>query len=188
MLEVLIILMVLAVIPAAIAGRKGRPAGVWWLYGVILFPVALIHSVLVGVDQRGLDERAAGSGQVRCPHCSEFVRPEAVRCRHCGQDVNQVPENSAVLSIPEQIEERKRFERRRGYATTVLILLAFAAYMLWVAGDDKAKPPATPPAKPAALSQPRPSATPAVSPAIPGPAASPCAPYRRSLGRPALVD
>ena len=36
-----------AFIPAAIASLKGRKAGRWWLYGLITFPIALIHSIVI---------------------------------------------------------------------------------------------------------------------------------------------
>lgn len=37
----------LAVIPALIACCKGRSFKLWWIYGVLLFPLALIHSLLL---------------------------------------------------------------------------------------------------------------------------------------------
>jgi hypothetical protein len=67
---------VLGLIPAFIARGKGRPFPLWWLYGALLFIVALIHS-LVLKDQSG----------VKCPHCAEFVSREARVCKHCGRDL-----------------------------------------------------------------------------------------------------
>ena len=37
----------LAFIPANIAKKKGESFGLWWLYGWMLFIVALIHSLLL---------------------------------------------------------------------------------------------------------------------------------------------
>ena len=37
----------LALIPAYIAKNKGRSAGLWWLYGLFLFWIALIHALLL---------------------------------------------------------------------------------------------------------------------------------------------
>ncbi len=34
-------------IPAYIASRKGRNFGKWWLYGWLLFGLAIIHSVII---------------------------------------------------------------------------------------------------------------------------------------------
>lgn len=38
---------VLGLIPASIAKKKGRSFGLWWLYGWLLFIVALIHSLVI---------------------------------------------------------------------------------------------------------------------------------------------
>lgn len=75
-LPVIAIVAVLGAIPATIASKKGRNPGLWWIYGMALFIVALIHALLLP-DESG----------VRCPHCAEFVRPEARVCKHCGRDL-----------------------------------------------------------------------------------------------------
>lgn len=38
-------------LPGAIARSKGRAFWPWWLYGVVLFPVALVHSLLLRPDR-----------------------------------------------------------------------------------------------------------------------------------------
>lgn len=43
----LIIAAGLGFIPASIAKKKGRSFGLWWLYGFLLFIVALIHSLVM---------------------------------------------------------------------------------------------------------------------------------------------
>lgn len=42
-----LVVALLGLIPAGIASAKGRPVGLWWLYGCWLFPIALIHSVVM---------------------------------------------------------------------------------------------------------------------------------------------
>ncbi|HEY3813065.1 MAG TPA: hypothetical protein VGL66_07545 [Caulobacteraceae bacterium] len=70
----LIGLPLIALIPAAIARSKGRNFFVWWLYGVFLWIIAFVHSILIGPARR-------------CPHCDEGIRPEARVCPHCQRDV-----------------------------------------------------------------------------------------------------
>ena len=41
----LAVLALLAVVPAVIAQQKGEPALTWWLYGFLLWPVALAHAI-----------------------------------------------------------------------------------------------------------------------------------------------
>ena len=69
-----LILMPLGLIPAAIASRKGRSFARWWVYGWLLFLVAIVHSVSI-------------KGR-RCPYCAERIRPEAQVCRFCGRDLS----------------------------------------------------------------------------------------------------
>src|SRR5258706_2044277 len=38
---------ILGLIPAYIAHRKGRSFGLWWIYGAMLFIIALFHSLML---------------------------------------------------------------------------------------------------------------------------------------------
>ncbi len=46
-------------VPAFIAKSKGRKDfWVWWVYGVFLLPIAVIHSLILKSDQTAMDEKA----------------------------------------------------------------------------------------------------------------------------------
>ena len=81
---VLVFAILLGLIPAAIAKSKGRSFGLWWLYGALIFIVALPHALMMRPNIQGLDEQAKLSGFRKCPYCAEFVRPDAIVCKHCG--------------------------------------------------------------------------------------------------------
>jgi hypothetical protein len=70
----------LGLIPAYIANRKGRKFARWWIYGWLLFIIALVHSLSI-------------KGR-RCPYCAEQIRPEAKVCRFCGRDLAPIQDVS----------------------------------------------------------------------------------------------
>lgn len=92
-MELLLICAVLGCIPAAIASSKGRSFGLWWIYGALLFIVALIHALCIGKDHKAIEQSQLKEGLVKCPYCAELIKPEAVKCKHCGSDIdgNQRP-------------------------------------------------------------------------------------------------
>lgn len=85
-----VMVLLLGLIPASIASKKGRDFYAWWAYGMLLWIIALIHSVLLKEDLKKVDEKALSSGDLRrCPFCAEIIRREALKCKHCGSDVGQ---------------------------------------------------------------------------------------------------
>ncbi|MDR9392300.1 MAG: zinc ribbon domain-containing protein [Trueperaceae bacterium] len=73
---------------AYLAARKGRRAWVWFLYGVAIWPVALLHVWWIDPTPDAVRARLVASGGWRaCPHCRELVRDDATACPHCGRDV-----------------------------------------------------------------------------------------------------
>jgi hypothetical protein len=73
-IDTLVVAALLGLIPAAIAQPKGRSFGLWWLYGFLLFIVALPHSLMLGKAKP-------------CPQCAELVKREAKVCRFCGSQI-----------------------------------------------------------------------------------------------------
>lgn len=82
-MTLIVICALLGLIPAFIAQSKGRSFAAWWLYGVLLFIVALPHSIFAS--------SVVGLGRRKCPHCAEMIREEAKVCRFCGRDVPPPP-------------------------------------------------------------------------------------------------
>jgi hypothetical protein len=89
---ILLIAVLIGLLPAVIAQGKGRSFVLWWIYGALLFIVALPHSLMMA------DQTPAPSGRVyrpaakppanlkRCPDCAEMVQADARICRFCRHE------------------------------------------------------------------------------------------------------
>ena len=88
MMEGIILALFLGLIPAFIAKNKGRSFGVWYVYGALLFIVALIHSLLISKRPENKSEAdLKEEGLKKCPYCAEYIKAEAKVCRFCGKDL-----------------------------------------------------------------------------------------------------
>jgi hypothetical protein len=84
---VFIIILLLGLIPANIAKNKGRSFLGWYIYGVLLFIIALIHSLVMKADKKVVEENELADGLMKkCEFCAELIKIEAKVCRFCGKD------------------------------------------------------------------------------------------------------
>ncbi|HGJ5872379.1 MAG TPA: zinc ribbon domain-containing protein [Arsenophonus apicola] len=86
-MEVIFYAIFLGLIPAIIANSKGRSFALWWIYGTLIFIIALVHSILIRKDSHVIEKRLASDGLVKCPFCAEMIKHEAIKCKHCASDL-----------------------------------------------------------------------------------------------------
>ncbi|HSW62535.1 MAG TPA: hypothetical protein VLH56_04350 [Dissulfurispiraceae bacterium] len=91
-MEILLFAFIIGLIPAYIASKKGRSFGLWWIYGVLLFIIALPHAIMIHQRQSAIEQRRINEeGLKKCPHCAELIKYEAKICRYCSRDIAAEP-------------------------------------------------------------------------------------------------
>lgn len=86
-MEVFIGALIIGLIPAFIAQSKGRSFVLWWIYGALMFIMALPHSLIMKADQQAIERRQLSEGMKKCYFCAEIIKKDAVVCRCCGRDL-----------------------------------------------------------------------------------------------------
>ena len=88
-MEILMIIVLIGLIPAAIAKSKGKSFVLWWFYGSALFIIALPHALIMKPDRAAVEQRVIEEEDRRkCPFCAELIKREATVCRYCSREVS----------------------------------------------------------------------------------------------------
>lgn len=104
-IDMVLILLGLALIPAFIASSKGRSFVLWYIYGVCLLIVAIPHSIIISKTAEQKDKELKSAGYVECSYCKEPVKAGAVVCPHCRRELPQ-PDPQAVEDVEDLVKCR----------------------------------------------------------------------------------
>lgn len=85
-MEVLFISLIIGLIPAFIASSKGRSFFTWYVYGVLLFIVAIVHSIVIKPNEDS-------PGMKKCPACASIINKEARICPSCKNSFSSPRKN-----------------------------------------------------------------------------------------------
>jgi len=77
----LIIWVLCGIAAAMVASSKGRSVGRWFFAGLLFGPFGLIFALLAGKE-------GPAEGERKCPFCAEFIKNEAIVCKHCGRTLS----------------------------------------------------------------------------------------------------
>ncbi|WP_285906769.1 hypothetical protein [Pseudodesulfovibrio pelocollis] len=86
--------LLMAIIVAMIASSKNRSGFLWFLYGLLLWPIALVHALLLKPQAaQGEDFVENPDGPARCPSptCGKIVHAQRDDCPYCGARMDGQP-------------------------------------------------------------------------------------------------
>lgn len=72
-----VIAVLLGIIPGIIAAKKGYSFVSWWIFGALLFIVALPMIII-----------KKPADITECPFCSEPIKVTATVCKHCNKEIS----------------------------------------------------------------------------------------------------
>lgn len=142
-MEVIVIYLALCVAVGAVANSRGRHGPGWFLVSLLISPLIAVIIVLIMPTAHPADLARAqvdSEPQKRCPYCAELVNFRAIKCRHCGSELELESDTPSVTRTAAKLPES---EHGPGYSTKnqknlpveiakTLIPFAILGFIVWV--------------------------------------------------------
>lgn len=83
---IIIIWIGLGIVGAMIASGKGNSGCGGFALGVLLGPIGLLIAFFSSDDEK--EKRRKLGDTKKCPYCAEYVKQDAIVCKHCGRTLD----------------------------------------------------------------------------------------------------
>lgn len=122
-----------SVAAGVLANRKGRSGFGYFLLSIVLSPlVGLLFAAVVSDLSAKASAGPVGPNadtHVKCPHCAEFVLPEATVCKHCRGALEARPHYAASVAAARKATAK---QDARTELITVGVVVAVGLGVLWL--------------------------------------------------------
>jgi hypothetical protein len=86
-MEIVVVCLFFGFLGAVVAQRRSGETGGGFLMGLLLGPIGVLIAALKKPDPTLVDRSRQREGLTKCAFCAEYIKAEAIVCRHCGRNV-----------------------------------------------------------------------------------------------------